>query len=395
MKSQIHYLDHASLGRPTKRILGRVRTAVSGLGKFTSSGTAETLREFEAIEAARMRIAQFIHADPANILLVGNTTQALGIIATALALSHGDNVLIADIEFMGATIVWRGVCRRLGVELVPVQTREGKLFADDFAAQANSRTRAIVVSSVQEVSGWRTNLQAIRDAAAKSNALVIADGIQEVGARPVDFAALGVDAYCAGGHKWLRSPFGMGFACVGPRLLEILEPVYQGYLALAEPEVGWDRYMESPERTPFDLLTVRRDAERMQTGGYPNWLGATALDAAIEEFQSLGAACVWNRIQKLRSRLVKGLCEMGLEFLGGPEPPDQAISGIVTFCLSDGILAEKGLLEELKRARVYVSLRYVSGVGGIRVAVHESNAENDLDALLDVTRRSIRKRVNG
>lgn len=383
------------MGRPTRRILDRVRAAVSRLAEFTSSGTAETLREFKAVEGTRTRIAEFIHSDPASILLVGNTTEALGIIATALPLTHGDNVLIADIEFMGAPIVWRGVCRRLGVELVPVPTREGKLFADDFAAQANSRTRAIVVSSVQEVSGWCANLQAIQDVAAKSNAFIIADGIQEIGTRPVDFSSQGVDAYCAGGHKWLRSPFGLGFACLSPRLLEILEPVYQGYLALAEPEVGWDRYMESPERTPFDLLPVRRDAERMQTGGYPNWLGAVALHAAVEEFESLGAACVWNRIQKLRTRLVKGLCDMGLEFLGGPEPPDEAISGIVTIRLPDGVLAEKKLLEELKRARVYASLRYVSGVGGIRVAVHESNTENDLDALLDVLQKFIRKRGGG
>jgi len=392
-KAHFHYLDHASMGRPTRRTLERLHTALSDLGTFASTGTLETIRQFEALDRARERVAKFIHADPSNILLVGNTTEALGTIATALPMSRGDNILMADIEFMGATVAWRGACQRAGVEIVPVKTEAGKVFAEQFAARANSRTRAILISSVQEISGWRSDLRAIGDVAAKSGAFVIADGIQETGARPVDFQELAVDAFCAGGHKWLRSPFGLGFACIGPRLLDVLQPAYQGYLALAEPVVGWDRYMELPERTPFDLPSDRTDAGRLETGGYPNWLGAMGLDAAIEDFQKLGPERSWKRIKKLRSRLVAGLRELGIGFLGGPDPPEDAYAGMLTFCLPGGAAQEKKLLEEMKKARVFASLRYVSGIGGIRTAVHESNSYADVDALLDVTRRFLKKPV--
>ena len=391
-RTKFHYLDHASMGRPTRRTLDRLHAALSNLATFASTGTLETLKQFEAVERARVRVAQFVHADPANILLVGNTSQALGTIATALPMSRGDNILMADIEFMGATVAWRGACRRAGAEIVLVKTTDGTVLAEQFEARANSRTRAILISSVQEVSGWRADLRAVSDVAAKSGAFVIADGIQEAGARPVNFGELGVDAFCAGGHKWLRSPFGLGFACLGPRLLEVLEPAYQGYLALAEPEVGWDRYMELAERTPFNLPADRTDAGRMETGGYPNWLGAMGLDAAIEDFQKLGPERTWNRIKKLRVRLVNGLHELGIEFLGGPEPPEDAFAGIVTFCLPDEGVEEKKLLEEMKKARVFASLRYVSGIGGIRTAVHESNREEDVDALLDVAARFLKKK---
>jgi cysteine desulfurase/selenocysteine lyase len=390
-KTQFHYLDHASMGRPTRRTLEHLHTALSDLGTFASTGTLETIRQFEAVDRARARVAKFIHADPSNILLVGNTTEALGTIATALPMSRGDNILMADIEFMGATVAWRGACQRAGVEIVPVKTAAGKVFAEQFAARANSRTRAILISSVQEISGWRSDFRAISDVAAKFGAFVIADGIQETGARPVDFQRLGVDAFCAGGHKWLRSPFGLGFACIGPRLLDVLMPAYQGYLALAEPAVGWDRYMELAERTPFDLPADRTDAGRLETGGYPNWLGAMGLDAAIEDFQKLGPERSWSRIKKLRSRLVAGLRELGIGFLGGPEPREDAFAGMLTFCLPGGAAEEKKLLEEMKKARVFASLRYVSGIGGIRTAVHESNTDADVDALLDVTRRFLKK----
>ncbi len=390
-KTRFHYLDHASMGRPTLHTLNRLRTALSRLGSFASTGTIETLNQFDAVERARKRVAQFIHADLENILLVGNTSQALGLIATALPMSRGDNILMADIEFMGATVAWRGACRRAGVEIVPVKTTAGKVLAEQFAERANSRTRAILIASVQEITGWRADLRAISDVAVKSGAFVIADGIQEAGARPVNFRELGVDAYCAGGHKWLRSPFGAGFACLGPRLLEVLEPASQGYLALGEPEVGWDRYMELADRTPFDLPPDRRDAGRMDTGGYPNWLGAMGLDAAIEGFQKLGPQRTWKKIKNLRARLVKGLEELGLEFLGGPDPPENSYAGMLTFCLPGGAAQEKKLLEEMKKARVFASLRYVTGIGGIRTGLHESNSEADVDALLDVTRRYLKQ----
>lgn len=390
-KRRFHYLDHASLGRPTQRTLKRLHAALSELDTFASTGTLETIRQLEAVDRARERVAKFIHADPSNILLVGNTTEALGTIATALPMSRGDNILMADIEFMGATVAWRGACRRSGVEIVPVKTEAGKVFAEQFAARANSRTRAILISSVQEISGWRSDLRAICEVAAKFGSFVVADGIQETGARPVDFQKLGVDAFCAGGHKWLRSPFGLGFACIGRRLLDVLQPAYQGYLALGEPAVGWDRYMELAERTPFDLPADRTDAGRLDTGGYPNWLGAIGLDAAIEDFQKLGPERSWKRIQKLRARLVNGLRELGIGFLGSPEPPESTYAGMLTFCLPGGAPEEKKLLEEMKKARVFASLRYVSGIGGIRTAVHESNSDADVDALLDVVRRFLKK----
>jgi cysteine desulfurase / selenocysteine lyase len=389
-KTRFHYLDHASMGRPTRRTLKRLHSALSGLDTFASTGTLETIRQFEAFDRARTRVAKFIHADPSNILLVGNTTQALGTIAAALPMSRGDNILMADIEFMGATVAWRGACQRAGVEIVPVKTEAGKIFAEQFAARANSRTRAILISSVQEISGWRSDLRAISDVAAKFGSFVIADGIQETGARPVNFEDLGVDAFCAGGHKWLRSPFGLGFACIGRRLLDVLQPAYQGYLALGEPAVGWDRYMELEERTPFDLPPDRTDAGKLDTGGYPNWLGAMGLDAAIEDFQKLGPERTWKRIKKLRTRLANGLRELGIEFLGGPEPPEKAFAGMLTFCLPGGATEEKKLLEAMKKARVFAALRYVSGIGGIRTAVHESNTEVDVDALLDVVRRFLK-----
>ena len=388
--ARLCYFDHASLGRPGRKTIERVWKEVARASQFATSGTLETLRQFKAVDDARRRIARFVHADLESVLLVGNTTQALGMIATALPLHRDDNVLIADVEFMGVTVVWRNICRRLGVELVPVPSTGGQLAAEHFSRFANSRTRAIVISTVQEVSGCRADVETIREVASRSGAFLIVDGIQEVGAVPVFFKELGVDAYCAGGHKWMRSPFGLGFACLSQRLLEVLDPSYHGYLALAEPEMGWDRYMGLTSRSPFDLLPLRQDAVRLETGGFPNWLGAAALDTAASELESKGQTRVWARIRRLRKRLVAGLSEMGVEILGGVDVPERTQSGIVTFHLLGGAGQERLLGRRLSEEHIQVSLRYVSGIGGVRVAVHESNNADEVDYLLDVVRSFLR-----
>jgi cysteine desulfurase/selenocysteine lyase len=376
-----HYLDHACLGRPTPQTLAAVHKAAASVAAQGAAGTARTMKLLEAVEAARQSVGRLIHSAPNNILLIENTTQGMGWIASSLPVQAGDNVLVADIEFMGAALVWRHIARRTGVEIISVPTSNGRVLPDHFAAQANNRTRAIMVGAVQEVSGYRTDLTALQEIASRCGAALIVDGIQEVGALPVDLEKHPVDAYCAGGHKWLRSPFGTGFAFIHPRLLARLDPPFCGYLALEEPEIGWDHYMELADRSAYDPLAEFNDARRLATGGIPNWLGAVALGHAAEEFLQLGVHNIWQRIHSLRSRLVDGLVDLGYPLTGDRS---NGISGMVCFRTGGGVEQDRALHSALTAARVFVSLRYISGVGGLRVAVHEDNTCADVDALLEV-----------
>lgn len=158
---------------------------------------------------------------------------------------------------------------------------------------------------------------------------------------------------------------------------------------MAEPKIGWSAYMALPDRTPFDSLDERRDAGRLEMGGYPNWLGAIALDAAVEEWLHAGPAKVWATILRLRKRLTDGLEELDLRILSTEDSPEKEFAGIVTFRLPGGIEDEKKLVAELERNRIYVSVRYITGIGGIRTGVHVTNTPSDIDALLSVTERFV------
>ncbi|MBV9610787.1 MAG: aminotransferase class V-fold PLP-dependent enzyme [Acidobacteria bacterium] len=382
--SDVVYLDHASMGIPTSATLDAISRALSQIARPEGTGTERTLEFIAAVERAREEAARLVNVDRGCIALVENTSRGLGLVASALPLKAGDNILVDDLEFLSAVLAWRGVSRRIGVEIRPVRTECGRVLPQDFERVADQYTRALVLSSVQEVNGYRCDLRAFGELAESLKAFLIVDGIQEAGIVPVDLASTTVHAYCAGGHKWLRSPLGLGFLYIHPALLELLSPPAWGYLALIEPDRSWEAYLQSPRRTPFDNLPELPDARRFSSG-MPNGLGATALAQSISEIRE-DQLSGWGRVCEMRACLIDDLLELGLELRTPFGTADDHPSGIICFGSKAGFEAERRLYETLLENRLYVSLRYISGIGGIRVGIHFSNTNDDVEALGEIVR---------
>jgi cysteine desulfurase/selenocysteine lyase len=68
-----------------------------------------------------------------------------------------------------------------------------------------------------------------------------------------------------------------------------------------------------------------------------------------------------------------------------PQTPENR-SGIVTFSLGSSTRNAE-LMNFLLDHQVLVSVRYSSAVGGVRVSCHFYNSKDDLDRLLELTRR--------
>ncbi|MGH3425646.1 MAG: aminotransferase class V-fold PLP-dependent enzyme, partial [Nocardioidaceae bacterium] len=225
-------------------------------------------------------------------------------------------------------------------------------------------------------------LDAVVEAAHRVGANVVVDGIQEAGVVARRPAESGIAAYVAGGHKWLRNPYGAGFLWTSEELRDQLRPTYQGYFALESPERSWDAYLADPRRDAFDMATLRRDGSAYETGGTPNWLGAVGLAASIDETLATGIGQVEARARALADQMRAGLAESGVEDV---LTPVGSRSPIVTFDPPCGPGSRDDLLDELRHAGVQVSVRGVAGVRGIRAACHGHNTYADVDTLLDVT----------
>lgn len=381
----IHYMDNACIGRPAPSSLEIIANAVKKMGSWDSSGTARTLDLFEEVEKTRKSIAQFLHVDARNIALINNTTHGLGVLASLIELEATDNILIPDIEFISSALVWRQAQHRIGFEIRSVKTKKGKVAIEDFENYMDGNTKVIMTSSVQEVSGYRLDVKTLMELAQSNNTYLLIDGIQEAGALQVNLSQTPVHAYCSGGHKWLGNPFGLGFMYVHPTICTELMPHYDGYLSLDEPENGWESYLQSRQRSPFDSLLSTQDAKKFETGGTPNWLGAVGLRSAIECIEGYGLTKVERKVLELNHTLRSNLKRLNLwDFiLGGEEYKNH--SGIITYSLPGGIDQERQLLNQLEKERVYVSLRSISEIGGIRVSPNFLNTTEDIQRLSEIT----------
>jgi selenocysteine lyase/cysteine desulfurase len=360
------YLDTACKGIPPPEAVA----AIEDFCRFVresplSSVTDETIVVLEHMRRARQAAARLVGAEEDEIALVESTQQGLYAAADLLSLAPGEHVLASDVEFFGTVLPWRDRLR-----LVP--HRSGRTEVDDFAAAIDARTRAIVVSSVQEVTGALVDLPALSALCRERRLWLIVDGAQHVGPLPFDVRETPVDVLAVGGHKWLCCPFGLGFTYVRRDRLAERRATRPGYFALEPPAAGWSAYLEDPRRTPVDDLGLTRTARSLEPGGTGPYMAAAALAACLEALLELPQR--FERVQELVGQLLDGLDRRGLHVVS----PRDRRSGIVVFDVPDA----HTLVDRLARSGVAVSLRHTTGIGGIRVSPYFYSDETDVARLL-------------
>ena len=385
----ITYLDNACMGLAAPELLQEARAMLSKIEKFNDSDPANRFLELhEYFPRAKENVSRLIGVDPEEIALVESTTHGLGLVANSLPLKRGENVLVCDLEFFPTTLCWKKK-QETGVEVRPVPNSRGEVKVSDFEAKIDKYTKAIAISSVQEANGFRVDLKALSSLARSNDLYLIVDGIQEAGALKVDLAELDVDVYCAGGVKWICNPMGMGFLYVNKRIMEEINPDFWGYFNSLEPDGGWNDYLGSPKRTPFDPIKLNAAAQKFETGGTGNCLGALGLYSAVKKILEVGIENIEKKVLLLNDCLANGLAELGLALSSSNSPLNR--SGITTFNLAEGMKGERELEEWLTKNNIYTTLRYTSGVGGIRVSPHYYNSREDVERLLESVEDFLKK----
>ncbi len=344
----------------------------------------DRIRNRAVREAARL-----LNADPEEIALVESTTHGLNIAANSIPLSRGDRILIADTEYLQVAIPWKMKERSVGVEIVPVRSRDnGVLLPEDFERAMDERTRVVCVSSVQWCTGYRIDLAALSRLCRERGVYLVVDAIQEMGACPIDVKATPVDFLTAGGHKWLNAPFGCGVLYVARKNVEALQPPMYGYLALEEPDGGWGAYFQTPDITPFREWHFQNTAKKFEIAGTSNYPGAAGLGASLAQINELGIEEIYRHIQRLTRRLHEELRKLGASVVSAAEP-DSARSGITVFNVFSTVEENRALMQALLNERIFVAMRYTATIGGIRVSTHFFNNDDDIDRLVFAIRKQL------
>jgi selenocysteine lyase/cysteine desulfurase len=340
----------------------------------------DNLRHEALAEAANL-----LNTPQSNIALIESTSHGLNIAANAIPMERGDNVLIADTEYLQVPIPWAAKQESLGVEIKPVHSQGGMLTPDDFEGAMDARTKVVCVSSVQWCSGFRMDIRTLGEICRARGIWLVVDAIQEMGAMAIDLSEQYADFVIAGGHKWLNAPFGCGIMFVGDRALAELEPASHGYIALEEPEKGWGTYFQTPEITPYREFTFPRVAKTFEIAGTANYPGAVGLGKSLKLLNAVGIRNAEAHIRTLTDLLHDELERSGARLVSSRDPAHR--SGITSFRRYDDPADDLALLNKILDDRIMISIRYTSHVGGLRVSTHYFNNQDDILQLADAVRR--------
>ncbi|TMC39128.1 MAG: aminotransferase class V-fold PLP-dependent enzyme, partial [Chloroflexi bacterium] len=353
------YLDHAAIAPLSTPVRSTMEVF---LGRLTEEPF--DLAHWERLRGqVRVRVAELLAVGPESIAFTKNTTSGLGLVAAGLDWEAGDNIVGVDREFPANIYPWMGL-KRKGVELRLYRPEQGRIDLKALARLCDRRTRVVAISAVQFWSGFRTDLDALRTALKGHDALLVVDAIQAAGAMHLDLSSAPVDFLCAGAQKWLLGPIGVGFAYVGPRMLERLNPV----------TIGTDSVVRDEEYFQYDL-TLKPDARRFEEAA-PNYPGILGMGAAVNLLLRAGSRAVEEVVLRLADRLRDELPRRGYELVLKPTLPSER-SGIVSFRHPRMVPAE--LQTRLREAGVIVSLRS----DFLRASAHYYNSDQDLDRLLE------------
>jgi len=350
------YLNHAAISPYSTRVTDRLEEFIDerSFGVIDNFSKGDELRN-----RARADLAKMINAKPDQIAFVQNTSQGLNILVNSLNWQPGDEIILTDYEFPANVYPFLNL-ERLGVKIKYVANRRGQILPEDIKRLISPKTKLLSLSFVEFANGFKNDLPTIGQLCKERGVLFSVDGIQGVGALPLDVQACRIDFLSNGGHKWLMGPMGAGFIYIAPALFKRMIPSETGWLAV---EDAWNfldyRLKLLPDVRRYEYATA-------------NFLGIAGLSASVEMLLQAGVANIQNHLLMLGDLLVNGMEQNGLKFTGSREKAHW--SGIFSF---SGKQMEK-LFEYLLTKNIICSLRN----GRLRVAPHFYNIREEIEELI-------------
>ena len=315
-------------------------------------------------DEVRRQFARLIGAEPDEIGFLYATSEGENIVASALDLKPGDNVVVDELHYNTSFVLYRHLEATRGIALRIVKHRDGRVTRDDFARAVDDRTRLVSVAWVSHQNGFRHDMRPLADLAHAHGALFYADAVQALGMFPVDVRAAGVDCFTSGTYKWLLAGFGVAPFFIRRELVEKIRVDRLGALHV-EKELGDHRYEIYRTARKFEYATLPF-AEVYQLG------------AALAYLERVGVDRIERHTVALARELRQGLAGLGFRLF---TPPDNK-SSIVSLRLDKNQTRAR---EVLDGDNVQVSFRENGSL--IRVSPALFNTRDEIRRFLDAATR--------
>ena len=275
----------------------------------------------EAHEAARENVRSFINAASAReVIFTRGTTEAINLVASSFGdsqCSEGDEIIISQMEHHSNIVPWQLLQSRKGTTLKVIPFDEnGILKVEELEKMITPKTKLVSVTHASNTLATVNPIKEIIRIAHAHDVPVLVDGAQSIPHFSVDVQDLDVDFYVFSGHK-VYGPTGIGVLYGKERWLDA-NPPYQGGGEMIKKVTF--------EKTTFNELPFKFEA------GTPDYIGSTALSAALDYVKGIGLENISKHEHELLEYARTRMAEIeGMRFIGNS--PQR--SGLVSFLVGD------------------------------------------------------------
>lgn len=320
---------------------------------------------FAQVEACREVSARMLGLQTSEVSFCSCSSEAYNLLASALQLGGGDEVVVTDLDFPAGVTPW------LRAPEAPVlrvwKSVEGALDAGDLAPLLNERTKLVQVSLVSFYNGHRIDWPPFHETVRRlaPNAIISVDITQALGRVVLDCD--GADILISSTHKWTLGIHGGCIIGIPAASASRLTTHAGGWLHL-ENAFNADRFERAVTKTGAASFSV----------GMPNFVALYALNASLRYLESVGVAKIAAHADPLVVEAEAGLRELG----------------VTPMCRwnGTGILAfQHPRSTELHAALEHENIHVMHNAGRIRIAVHGYNTQDDIQQFLRVLATLLRK----
>jgi len=358
---ELAYLNTASQGPMPRPVHEAVAAYAEERMTFRNPG-----RQRATFDRARERFASLFGAERDEIAFLYSTSDAENLVANAIDWKPGDNIVVDELHFVTAFVVFRELERRSGVELRIVPAINGEARPEDYAARTDARTRLISVAWVSNRNGFRHHLPTLAEIVHARGGYLYADGIQAFGTFPTDLHAEGVDFACGNGYKWLFADFGCAPLYVRGEHLDWMRP----------DRFGHGQVMET---LPDNRYELTRTAGKFEYAN-PSHASIAAMDAALGFVSDVGLDRIARHTHTLAGELRSELVRLGRDLFTPAGNPSAIVS-----CYHN--LDPDGLGRALEQEGVRFTFQEEGKL--LRLAVAMFNNRDDVDRLIRVIARMV------
>ena len=280
------YLDSAATSQKPEKVINAVEKFYRRQNSNIGRGLYDLANSATQIYSkSREKVAEFIGAEPEEVVFVRNTTEAENLLAYSYSF-EGD-IVLSKMAHHSEQLPWRRKSKKEDKDLKYIQTENGKLSLESAKEIIDQDTGLVAISHVSNVFGAENPVREIIKLAHENNAVVILDAAQSAPHMSLDVKDLGADFMCFSGHKIL-GPSGTGILYGRKELMEDMEPYQIG-----------GGMVNSVEKDKVDYSTTPEKFE----AGTPNVAGAAGMKAAIEYLESIGMKQIKKHTEEISDKI--------------------------------------------------------------------------------------------